>query len=70
MNFKDYKSLILCIGAGKTGIDAVLFLLNQNVDEDKILWIMPNDAWYMNRDQIHSDVMEETALSIFKTWIR
>jgi len=70
MNVRSPWEKYVVIGAGKTGIDAVLFLLNQNVDEDKILWIMPNDAWYMNRDQIHSDVMEETALSIFKTWIR
>ena len=70
MNFKNYKSLILCIGAGKTGIDAVLFLLNHNVDEDKILWIMPNDAWLWNRDLIFPDKIEELALSIFNTYIR
>ena len=58
------------IGAGKTGIDAVLFLLNQNVDEDKILWIMPNDAWLVNRDAAQVDKLEETFLSIFNMLIR
>jgi len=58
------------IGAGKTGIDAVLFLLNQNVDEDKILWIMPNDAWMMNRDTIHPDVFNKTMLSLMKILTR
>ena len=61
---------VLCSGAGKTGIDAVLFLLNQNVDEDKILWIMPNDAWMMNRDTIHPDVFNKTMLSLMKILTR
>ena len=40
------------IGAGKTGIDAVLFLLDQAVDPDRIRWIMPNDPWLLDRGQI------------------
>ena len=40
------------IGAGKTAIDAVLFLLDQAVDPARIQWIMPNDAWLLNRAQI------------------
>ena len=38
------------IGAGKTGIDAVLHLLDNNVDPKKIVWIVPNDCWFFNRD--------------------
>ena len=38
------------IGAGKTGLDALLYLLDQNVDPDKIIWIVSNDCWYFNRD--------------------
>ena len=37
------------IGAGKTGADAVLHLLGQGVSPDKIIWIIPNDVWFMNR---------------------
>ena len=48
------------LGAGKTGIDAVLFLMNQNVDPDKIIWIMPNDAWYLNRDGLQPHLLEKT----------
>ncbi len=40
------------IGAGKTGIDAVLFLLDQGVDPDAIEWIMPNDAWLLDRARL------------------
>ena len=52
------------LGAGKTGIDAVLFLISQNVNPDKILWIMPNDAWFMVRDALHIDVLEATSFEI------
>lgn len=40
------------IGAGKTGIDAVLFLLEQGIDPGRISWVMPNDAWFLDRAQI------------------
>jgi hypothetical protein len=38
------------IGSGKTGIDACVWLLENGVNPDKIQWIMPRDAWYINRD--------------------
>jgi hypothetical protein len=37
------------IGGGKTGIDACLWLLENRVDPDKIRWIMPRDAWLLDR---------------------
>ncbi|MFT4939440.1 MAG: hypothetical protein ACI88A_002482 [Paraglaciecola sp.] len=37
------------IGGGKTGIDAVLWLLDNGVDPDLIQWIMPRDAWLIDR---------------------
>lgn len=37
------------IGGGKTGIDACLWLLQQQVDPDAITWIMPRDAWLLDR---------------------
>ena len=39
------------IGAGKTGIDAILFLIDNHVDPNKIIWIVPNDSWYLCRDR-------------------
>jgi len=44
------------IGAGKTGIDAVLFLLNSGVRKERISWIMPNDSWYINREMFADDL--------------
>lgn len=37
------------IGGGKTGIDACLWLLQNDVDPDQIQWIMPRDAWLIDR---------------------
>ncbi len=42
-------SRYVVIGAGKTGIDAALFLLNGGVDPDQITWIISNDCWLIPR---------------------
>ena len=45
-------SRFVIVGAGKTAIDAALFLLKNQVDPDKIAWIMPRDSWILDRAQI------------------
>ncbi len=40
------------IGNGKTGIDAVLYLLSKGVAVANINWIKPNDAWLFNREAL------------------
>jgi len=45
------KDNFTIIGAGKTGMDAIIFLLARGVDPDRIRWIVPNDAWLLNRDR-------------------
>jgi len=42
-------SRYVVIGAGKTGIDAALFLLNGGVDPEQITWIISNDCWLIPR---------------------
>ena len=37
------------VGGGKTGIDAILWLLENNVPAQKIRWIKSRDAWLINR---------------------
>lgn len=37
------------IGAGKTAIDACLWLLERNVAPERIRWIKPREAWLQNR---------------------
>lgn len=40
------------IGAGKTGIDACLWLLAHDVDPDTITWVMPRDSWFQDRANV------------------
>jgi hypothetical protein len=37
------------VGSGKTGMDACIWLLESGVNPDSIHWVMPRDAWYLNR---------------------
>jgi hypothetical protein len=37
------------VGAGKTGIDSVLWMLANGVDPSMLTWIMPRDAWLSDR---------------------
>lgn len=37
------------VGSGKTGIDACLWLLAHGVEPSRIRWIMPRDAWFLDR---------------------
>jgi hypothetical protein len=43
------------IGAGKTGMDACLWLLQNQVNPDLITWIMPRDSWLLDRAAIQPD---------------
>ncbi len=40
------------VGAGKTGMDACLFLLAHGVAPDSIAWITPRDSWILDRANI------------------
>ncbi|MGB6207601.1 NAD(P)-binding protein [Mycobacterium sp.] len=40
------------VGAGKTGIDACLWLLRNAIAPERLTWIMPRDAWLMDRANI------------------
>lgn len=43
------------IGGGKTGIDTCLWLLQNGVTPDSIRWIMPRDAWLLDRRNAQPD---------------
>lgn len=38
------------LGAGKTGVDAVLWLLENGVDSERIRWVRPRDAYFHDRE--------------------
>lgn len=40
------------IGAGKTGMDACLYLLGNGVEPNEIRWIRPRDPWMLDRAKI------------------
>jgi hypothetical protein len=42
------------VGAGKTGMDACMWLLEQGVDPNHIHWIMPRDSWILDRANLQS----------------
>lgn len=46
---KQIPGEYVVIGAGKTGMDACLWLLSNNVAPDSIRWVMPRDAWLIDR---------------------
>ena len=46
---KSPPSGYVVVGSGKTGIDACLWLLEHGANPEHIRWVMPRDAWYMNR---------------------
>ncbi|MEM7543814.1 MAG: NAD(P)/FAD-dependent oxidoreductase, partial [Pseudomonadota bacterium] len=61
-----HGSGFVVVGAGKTGFDACLFLLNHGVDPDRITWIMPRDAWLLDRASIQAlDLFEAGVLTWF-----
>jgi hypothetical protein len=43
------------VGAGKTGMDACLWLLTNGVEPDSITWIMPRDSWLLDRAYFQPD---------------
>jgi hypothetical protein len=54
------------VGAGKTGIDACLWLLENGVNPNKICWIMPRDSWFQNRINVQpGEAFFEKAFSSF-----
>jgi hypothetical protein len=48
------------IGAGKTGIDAILFLLDEGVSPDRVQWIVSNDAWLWDRASVQPGGVTKT----------
>lgn len=51
----EQPSRYVIIGGGKTGIDAVIWLLENHVDPDKIHWVRPREAWLLRRETTQPD---------------
>ena len=48
---RDHRHFTV-IGAGKTGMDAIVWLLEQGVAPEAVSWVRPNDYWLFNRESI------------------
>lgn len=46
---RECPERFVIIGAGKTALDACVWLLEQGVPAPAIRWIRPRDAWWLNR---------------------
>lgn len=51
---KKYTKYVV-IGAGKTGVDAVIELLSKGVDQSQIQWIISRDVWYFILEEIYKN---------------
>ena len=50
--FAAGRERFVIVGAGKTGIDACLWLLRNGIPPERLTWIMPRDSWLMDRANI------------------
>lgn len=48
----DSPERFVVIGAGKTAMDACVWLLENSVDPEDIQWIKPREAWLLNRSYV------------------
>lgn len=65
----DGVSAFCVVGAGKTGMDACLWLLDQGVDPDAVTWVRPRDPWLLDRASLQplddvASVVEGMALDL------
>src|SRR4051794_8682349 len=58
------RSRYVVVGAGKTGIDAILFLLDTGVAPERIQWIVSNEAWLWSRATVQPGVVLKTFTSM------
>jgi hypothetical protein len=54
------------IGAGKTGIDAIVFLLDQGTAPERISWIVPSDSWLWDRATVQPGGALETLAAMMR----
>lgn len=59
-NVQGQYAEYVVIGAGKTGMDACLFLLKSGVEPRAIRWIMPRDSWILDRATIQPTGLDKS----------
>jgi hypothetical protein len=51
----DAPSQYVIAGSGKTATDAIVWLLSNGVEPDRIVWVRPRDPWMLNRAVVQPD---------------
>jgi hypothetical protein len=51
----DPPSSYLIVGSGKTATDAIVWLLSNGVEPDRIAWVRPREPWMLNRAVVQPD---------------
>ena len=54
-NMVDAPDDYVIVGSGKTATDAIVWLLGNGVDADRIVWVRPRDPWMLNRAVVQPD---------------
>jgi NAD(P)-binding Rossmann-like domain len=51
----ETPSEYVIVGSGKTATDAIVWLLLNGVESDRIVWVRPRDPWMLNRALVQPD---------------
>jgi hypothetical protein len=51
----DAPSRFVIVGSGKTATDAIVWLSNEGVAPDRIVWVRPRDPWMLDRAVVQPD---------------
>lgn len=57
------------IGAGKTGMDAILFLLDNGVAPERIQWIVSHDAWLLDRGAMQPGIVLDSVVRMVRSLV-
>jgi hypothetical protein len=51
----DAPTTYVIVGSGKTATDAIVWLLANGVEPDRIVWVRPREPWMLNRAVVQPD---------------
>lgn len=55
VNLAGTPRQFVIIGSGKTATDAIVWLVDNDVDPDAVCWVRPRDPWMFNRAAVQPD---------------
>lgn len=59
----DAPDQYVVVGSGKTATDAIVWLLGNGVEPDRIVWVRPRDPWMLHRAVVQPDPAVFTGLA-------